>query len=542
MGNTRVCSAGTADFTRCFSLQRALLLGRATAAEPALGYEEFNMMTQTSIGARVQRREWILIALLTLIMLVKGVLWSVAFPLWQGPDEDDHYAVIQFIGEEGRLPDEQDVFLPDEVALSRALADVGRLPYAPEQRQGFSDTAIGPGEEQLEALAPSLRASYEQQAVGKLMHATPLYYIVAAGFYRLTDEGSILARAQWQRLLAVVIGAPLVIVAYLITRLLFPTDPAMRLTIPTLVAFHPMITEITAVVSVDGLLFLCYSLLICLLIRALRDGLSVRLAAVLGLVFAVGTLTKPTLSGFAPLIALLFVYEWFRAKDQRRRLILAAAVMGVVIALPVGWWMQRSLRLNGDLLYFNPVVEGHRIISNPYYDYTVLAHALDYYQSVWGGIFTTWWAHFGWLDTALPPWVYSVLRLLTFAAIGGLLLALLRRARRGPAAKTWQQQWQQGIRPAPPLVWGFLALTILIPVLLLQAYDLTFWWEYGNGRGLQGRYWLGTVVPMLIFFVVGLLAWLPHRWRPAGHQLLRAGMVLLNVVSLLGYILPRYYL
>jgi hypothetical protein len=95
---------------------------------------------------------------------------------------------------------------------------------------------------------------------------------------------------------------------------------------------------------------------------------------------------------------------------------------------------------------------------------------------------------------------------------------------------------------APVVVWLFLALTLLVPMVLLQVYDLTFWWEYGNGRGLQGRYWLGTVVPMLTFFVMGLLFWLPLRWRPAAHWSLRLGMVLFNFVALLGYILPRYYL
>ncbi|MBP6471987.1 MAG: hypothetical protein KA773_16180, partial [Chloroflexi bacterium] len=84
------------------------------------------------------RQEWLLILLLFAIMLLKGALWSLAFPLWQGPDEDDHFAVIQFIGENGRLPDTADTFLPDEITRSRELADVGRLDYAPEQRQGWS--------------------------------------------------------------------------------------------------------------------------------------------------------------------------------------------------------------------------------------------------------------------------------------------------------------------------------------------------------------------------------------------------------------------
>jgi 4-amino-4-deoxy-L-arabinose transferase-like glycosyltransferase len=483
-------------------------------------------------------REWWLILLLCLIMLVKGVLWSLAFPLWQGPDEDDHFAVIQFIAETGRLPGEDDTWLPDDVALSRELADVGRLNYAPEQRQAFSETAIGPGEGAFANVPAEARRSTDLQSVGKLMHATPMYYVLAAGVYRLFDDGDLIMRAQVQRIFAVIVGMPLVIVAYLIARILFPTNPAMHLTIPTLVAFQPMISEIISVVSVDGLLILCYSLLIYLSLLILRDGLNWRYGLAVGIVFAVGVLTKPTLSGIAPLIALLVAYDWWRGKGRRKEVVISALLMGVVILIPLGWWIQRSLWLNDDLLYFNPVVEGHRIIQNPFYDYGAGQHLLDYYQSVWGGIFTTWWAEFGWLDTPLPPWVYFFLRGLTVLAIAGLILALVHR---GKEENAWQK-WRIGEATAPITAWIFLAATIVLPILLLQVYDLAFWWEYGNGRGLQGRYWLGTVVPMLTFFAAGLLIWLPERWRPAGHTALRVGMILLNVVSLLGFIVPRYYL
>ena len=107
------------------------------------------------------------------------------------------------------------------------------------------------------------------------------------------------------------------LLAYLTTRLLFPADAAMRLTIPTLVAFHPMITEITAVVSVDGLLILCYSLLIYLSLRVLRDGFTWPIGLLMGLVFIVGLLTKPTINGYAPLIALLVVYDGWRKKTTK---------------------------------------------------------------------------------------------------------------------------------------------------------------------------------------------------------------------------------
>ena len=471
-------------------------------------------------------------------MLLKGVLWSLALPLWQGPDEEDHYNVIQFIGESGRLPNIEDTFLVDEVALSRQLADVGRLPYAPEQRQAFSLTSFGPGEVALANLPPETRFSFTQEAVGKLNKATPFYYMMASVPYRLFIEGDLLVRAQVQRLFSLLTSCGIVVVAYLIARLLFPGNVAMRLTVPTLVAFHPLLTQMTAVISVDGFYVLCYSLLIMFCILVFRDEFNWRIGLIMGIVFAIGFLTKPTINGFAPLIALLVVYDWWRGNGRRKEVVWGALVMGFVILVLSGWWMIRSLRINDDLFYFNPVLEGHRIIQNPFYDYGILAHMLDYYHSVWGGIFVTWWAHFGWLDTALPPWVYDLLRGLTLAAILGLLLWLIRNWKSRPSIASWRDETSN----APMIVWVFLALSIIVPIVLLQVYDLTFWWQYGNGRGLQGRYWLGTIVPMLTFFAAGLLVWVPERWKGSAHNILRAGMVLLNFVSLLAFVLPRYYL
>lgn len=482
-------------------------------------------------GSEQGRERW-LIGLLTLVFVVKGVLWSAAFPLWQGPDEDDHYAVIQFIGETGRLPDAGDVWLPDEVALSRELADVGRLDYQPEQRQAFGPGAVGPREAEFAALPDGVRTSVSAEITGKLMHATPLYYILAVPVYRLTADGTLLERAFAQRAWAVLVSAPLVWLAYAISRHLFPRDAALRLTVPFLVTFHPMISEIAAVVSVDGLFFVLYSAAILLCLRVARDGLTRQHALLIAVVFAAGLLIKPTMNGIAPVVALVVAVDWWRRPAARRTVFWNAVLMNVVILVPVGWWMQRSLRLNDDLFYFNPVLKGHRIITNPVTDYPFWQHAVDYWRSVWGGMFVTWWAHFGWIDTPLPGWVYHLLRFLTVLALVGLTWRLAQRVRRDGARATLPALWP----------WLVLAATIVLPALLLQYYDLSFWHTYGVGRGLQGRYWLGTVVPMLALWAVGLLAWVPDRLRPGAHALLRGGMVLLNFAGLLGAVLPRYYL
>jgi hypothetical protein len=190
--------------------------------------------------------------------------------------------------------------------------------------------------------------------------------------------------------------------------------------------------------------------------------------------------------------------------------------------------MQRSLRLNQDLFYFNPVLKGHRIITDPLYDYPFWQHLVDYYRSVSGGIFVTWWAHFGWLDTPMAGWIYDLLRWVTALAIFGLAWQLWRKR----DALNWG-------RIFPYL---YFTLAIIFPILLIQYYDYSFWHTYGVGRGLQGRYWLGTVIPMLFLWVLGLRALVPVRWHGWLDFGLRVGMVLLNLTALLGFVLPRYYL
>jgi len=112
--------------------------------------------------------------------------------------------------------------------------------------------------------------------------------------YRLFYEGDFLTRVQVQRLFSLLMSSGVVVAAYLITRLLFPANAAMRLTIPTLVAFHPMMTQMSAVVTVDGFFILCYSVLILLSIMVFQKGFDWRYGLVLGIVFSIAFLTKPT--------------------------------------------------------------------------------------------------------------------------------------------------------------------------------------------------------------------------------------------------------
>ena len=98
-------------------------------------------------------------------MVLKRVLWGLILQSWQG-SEDDHCAVIQFIDENGRLPDKGDVYRSYKVTPSRALVDFGPLPSEPEQRLMLRQSAERSGEQALASMDPSERATYYVNVTG----------------------------------------------------------------------------------------------------------------------------------------------------------------------------------------------------------------------------------------------------------------------------------------------------------------------------------------------------------------------------------------
>ena len=89
---------------------------------------------------------------------------------------------------------------------------------------------------------------------------------------------------------------------------------------------------------------------------------------------------------------------------------------------------------------------------------------------------------------------------------------------------------------------GYLALCALSMAGTLGAINFYSWRARGVGGGIQGRYYLGAIVPISTLLAVGLLELLPERWRPVGHWLLSWAMIVLNGVALMQVLLPRYTL
>jgi len=470
------------------------------------------------------------LVLLLLLTLLNGLLWSAATPLWQGPDEDGHFAATQFIAEHLRLPGHADGFRADELVLAADLADTGKLHNHPELRQAFGDGEAGPREAELRALDPARRTSYAIGAPGKLNHTSPLYYMLGALVYRLVYDADLQGRVFAVRLFSVALTGLMVLVSYFLAADVLPGRRDVALTVAAWVSFQPMLSFVGSVVNNDILLNLIATAAIWALVRMWRHGITGRRAIALGLALGLGMLTKPLIAGLALPVAWVFVREWWRRRGGRRRVVLLGLLALIVALALCGWWLVRSFDLNDGELYMNEVKKGYRVITEPVFDYRghPWQHAVDYWASIVGGVWSSYWAAFGWLDTPAAPAYYRIVDTVMLLGILGLVVYSFWLIR----CRAWVETGMTFL----------LVLVVLSPVVMMHVYDYTYWIEYGVGRGLQGRYFFGQMAALFVLLLTGLLTLLPRQWHGAGHLGLRIAMVAANFYCLLWAFLPRYYL
>lgn len=145
------------------------------------------------------------ICMLLILVFVNGVLWAVAVPLWQAPDEPSHFGTIAFIAEHGQLPAATDCFYSDEILLSMDKMQTRSVAFYPNDRQVFSDSFEGPGEKAIRSLSAATRTSVELGKISTAMHQPPLYYLLGAGVYRLFYHADLLGRATAVRVFSVLL-------------------------------------------------------------------------------------------------------------------------------------------------------------------------------------------------------------------------------------------------------------------------------------------------------------------------------------------------
>lgn len=423
-----------------------------------------------------------------LAYLVMGTLFAIRTPDWQAPDEAAHYNYVAQLAS-GTIFPVIEAGDWDQEYLNRLTS--GR--FAPELLDDLDEIR------------------YEN-------HQPPLYYALLTPVY-IATEGNLTAL----RLVSVLMGAAVVVMAFLVTRLVFPDREAVALGVMGFVGLLPQYVHILSSVNNDALALALGSVLLWLTIRYVRaENVPVLgLGVFVGLIF----LTKTTVYFMAGIVLVAVLWRiWQDEAVSWRALVVLAVPSGIAALL---WW-GRNLFVYGwpdflGLIRHDEVVVGQLRTSELIADVGIA----NYWQQAIMTTFRSFYGQFGWMAAPMDgsiPGIYLIFLLLVLVALLGWIVT----------------PWIPAIRAELRIrdgsaVWLVLGAVVVLTGLQFAFYNQTF-------VQFQGRYWYPALIPLAILLVAGIdhlrVAWVSRRSGFAWWTLLLVGALFLLDFYLIWRVIP----
>lgn len=458
----------------------------------------------------------LLLARITILALLHGLLWAALVPPWQTPDEPKHFEYVRLLAQSDRVV----AFATEDEAadpeLQRAI-----LGSMDEQRFWWYGRAPGydpdnPPQRFADAWLQGMHTAFYR--------SSPLYYWLVA---QIQPQGLLLG-LYFGRLLSVVLGALVVFLTGWAARELFPDDPLVRYGAPAFVALNPMFAFVQAGVNNDALVNALAALAFVLMVRLLVRGMSLARLIMLLAVLVLAILTKRTAVFIAPVVGLVILLWLANRSGRPVRLFTVGAAIVAVIAAVVGYWwtagggeaIPQEWRWTAPRYFFNEPDQPQRILD------TLRAPGVgsELLTYLWG-LHNSFWGSFGWDIIHLPRLLYIALAVLSLVVAAGVL-------RRVFAPGATRAQRAALVTFAAAVVVAALAATVFFASYLsIQAYP----------PPPQGRYLIVAMLPLALLMTVGLGAWLGEERRRAALAGLVGGMVVFDLVVLFGFVVPFYY-
>jgi 4-amino-4-deoxy-L-arabinose transferase-like glycosyltransferase len=473
------------------------------------------------------------LALLLLATLFKGLTWSVMYPPWHAPDEPQHFLYGQNVERQGTLLVRPTTWLPEEAVRFAACVQFERARRATLLPLNLAD------EKTIAAAFATLNDPRIKRHVVVDQHPhilvvanfnhfhPPGYYALLGAFQWLFEGDSIALRSLVGRWLSVALSLVTVLAAYSIGRELSPERRTLALWLSTLVSFQPMLTFCSSVMTNEALEIPLFSIFLLLSLRIARDGLSGRCAFLLGLVVALGLLTKVSFLAVLPLLVLLACWDMVRLRRAQGIPVSAWGRWLLVVLLPTllcAWWYGSATAHGGEAML-------HSYGTDPLRSHIGLFAYLTHYPwiSVYAHLLHAYWGDFGWFGPYLP-------KPLAMVIVGVCALFL------GVCA--WKVGRSLISRSGPKELFSALcavycALATLCVALFYIYISFRFQHDAGKSYVLQGRYYLPPIAGQMACLAC-LLVTDTRRNRVIGG-IAASSMILLNFYALFGVVAPAYY-
>jgi 4-amino-4-deoxy-L-arabinose transferase-like glycosyltransferase len=430
---------------------------------------------------------------LTLVAFL-SCLNSLASPLFEPPDELQHYQFVRYLIDQRRLPIQT---LEGEVSQSHQpplYYLVGAFLVA-----AIDDPAEIPPRNPFWAyyLAGEVSRDNKQQFLNPDSQAFP-YRGTAMVIHLL-------------RLWSVALALGTVTATWLLGCTLWPEEPIKVAAMLSLSVLNPMFLYVSGTVNNDNLVILCGAVTLWLSVVALKNDFAWKTTLSIGLVWSCAMLTKITgIIAVVPWSVALASAAWKR-RDARLLLSRLGAILGIAL-VPTGWWFVRNLRIYGDPLALQRVLDVWG--SREQLDLAWIWNDLVY-------CWTTFWGRFAYGQVPLPSAIYWLFLALVAGAAAGFLIRLRGLARRRECSR---RDWP---------IW----LTLVAAAAAFSAGLL--YYIIRNPTGANGRYAFPALPALGALLVHGTSALLRRQERSvlAGLALTACAISLFS----LGLFLPWTY-
>jgi hypothetical protein len=403
-------------------------------------------------------------AVIVVLYILLSSAYSIVVPIFEAPDEAQHFFFVREIIEGHGLPVQQ-------TGITQHWAQEGSQPplyYAVAAALTFWTDAADWTE-------VSQRNPYAVQGDPLANGNRNVFLHGQQGDFPW--HGTTLA-VHALRFVSILIGALSICVTYVLARTLFPTQPLLAVGAAAMHAFLPQFVFISAAVNNDGL-----AALVCG--AALWQGVRVAAGAdtrhddwLLGLLVGLAALTKLSGAGMA-VVAMTAVLLAAQGGRAWREVVARQVRVTLMAALVAGWWYARNLILYGDVTGLNRMlaIVGVR---NPPPDVWQLLDELE-------GLRLSFWGLFGWFSILLPTALYQWFDTIALIALAGM-----------------------GVKLAKCLISGKRARWLSPHLLLALAFALVLAGVIRWGAltpGLQGRLMFPALAACAVMLAAGLAGW-----------------------------------
>lgn len=449
---------------------------------------------------------------LVLLFIGLFIFWSFVTPAFEGPDEQAHFATVNFLVNEDRLPKGEEYDLSaEEKQLQDALGTFrdrfgnNKITYHPEYRINYTSTFTGEYEDDI--LNSNTRENKTTYVWKEAARYPILYYLYSSIPYRLVYSADIFVRLFMVRIGSILLGVALVAYVYK-SSLLFFEKKSYAVTASLMIAIHPMISFTYGGVNSDNLHNLLYTIFLFYCLNFVKYGWEKINILLFSLVMIADFYTKPQAYVMAPILFLAFGLRWFRTnkfKSEWKK----AFILGCITL--IGIIPKEGNTLLGFIWKGNiPYSYAPKIANNPpdFWEFVKFSANKLYAQNlVW------YWGLFKWLGVVLPRfWWWIANRLVILSGLG-IFVGIYKKLKKSKK------------------------LASILPILFLMGASgiymfAIFWfdWQYAKGVGysigVQARYYYPVISAHMILMLYGLTS---LGWNNKISNLVRRGVFLFFV-------------